>query len=551
MKVWTREPITRGEAMRRPTNLLALLLPVALVAMALAMSVCASLQRTAATHADERTDGATEMLTALIDQETGLRGFLLAGEESFLEPFRGGRDHLTAAEGVVRRTAAGDRATLQLIRQHGDYERQWEAMARVQIAVKRADQGYHGTVSEALERKGLMDHLRAINATLQQRLVARRDADLSTAARKSWLIIIGLTLVLGLAAIVLLRRDGLRRKQAFQSELDHRTSQREFTDIIQVVRSEPEAHQLLKRHLELTIPTASATVLNRNNSDNRLEATTDVPAGSPLAERLAGAEPSSCLAVRLGRRHRGRHGEETLLSCSLCGLSEASAACEPLLVGGQVIGSVLIEHDRDLGDSGERRLAESVIQAAPVLANLRNLALAERRAATDPLTGLPNRRAVQDGLKRMAAQALRSGRPLAAIALDLDRFKDINDRFGHEAGDTVLAHVGALLSTSVRAGDLVGRLGGEEFIILAPDTDATGAATLAENLRAALAREGAPGVEREVTASFGVAVLPDHAQTAEALLRLSDGAQYAAKAEGRNRVVVAPSAVETIVDPVQ
>ena len=216
------------------------------------------------------------------------------------------------------------------------------------------------------------------------------------------------------------------------------------------------------------------------------------------------------------------------------------------MVGGQVIGSVLVEHDADLGETGERRLAESVAQAAPVLANLRNLALAERRAATDPLTGLPNRRAVQDALKRMSAHAMRSGQPLAAIGLDLDRFKDINDRFGHEAGDTVLAHVGALLSTSVRASDVVGRLGGEEFVILAPDTDAAGAATLAENLRAALQREGVPGVEREVTASFGVAILPDHAQTGEALLRLADRAQYAAKAGGRNRVVVATGAVESV-----
>jgi diguanylate cyclase (GGDEF)-like protein len=146
----------------------------------------------------------------------------------------------------------------------------------------------------------------------------------------------------------------------------------------------------------------------------------------------------------------------------------------------------------------------------------------------------------------MAAQALRSGSPLAAIGLDLDRFKDINDRFGHEAGDTVLAHVGALLTTSVRASDLVGRLGGEEFVILAPDTDAPGAATLAENLRAALEREGVPGVDRAITASFGVAVLPDHAQTSDALLRLADRALYAAKAEGRNRVVVAASAAESV-----
>jgi diguanylate cyclase (GGDEF)-like protein len=536
--------------MRTP-RLALFLLPAALIAMAVAMALCASLQRSAATHADQRTAGANRLLTGMIDQETGLRGYLLAGDASFLEPFRAGRDHTEAAEATVLRTADGDRTTLELMRQHEAYEDQWEAMAREQIARKRQDPDAHGTIAQALERKGLMDHLRSINAALQQRLTARRDADLASAGRASWLIIIGLTLALGLAAIAVLRGEARRRREIFSSEIDYRVSQREFTDVIQVVRSEPEAHALLKRHLELTLPDATATVLNRNNSDNRLEATTAIADGSPLAERVAGAEPTTCLAVRLARRHRGQPGEATLLTCGLCGATERSTACEPLLVGGHVIGSVLVEHEAVLDEEGERRLTESVSQAAPVLANLRNLALAERRAATDPLTGLPNRRAVQDGLKRMAAQALRSGRPLAAIGLDLDRFKDVNDRFGHEAGDTVLAHVGALLKTSVRASDLIGRLGGEEFVILAPDTDAAGAATLAENLRAALEREGVPGVDREVTASFGVAVLPDHAQTADALLRLADRAQYAAKAQGRNRVVVAASAAETVLPPVQ
>jgi diguanylate cyclase (GGDEF)-like protein len=173
-----------------------------------------------------------------------------------------------------------------------------------------------------------------------------------------------------------------------------------------------------------------------------------------------------------------------------------------------------------------------------VLANLRNLAVAERQASTDALTGLPNRRALQDALARMVAQAARSDRPLAAIGIDLDHFKDVNDRFGHDMGDAVLAHVGTLLAASVRAGDLVGRVGGEEFVVLAPDTGVDGARTLAESLRAALAREVVPGLDRDVTGSFGVAVLPDHADSAAALLRLADRALYAAKSAGRDRVEV-------------
>src|SRR4051812_37743444 len=140
------------------------LLPLALVAMAVAMTASASLQRTAATKADDRADGASALLTAMIDQETGLRGFLLTGEESFLEPFHAGRVHAQAAEAVVSHTSAGDGRTLQLLRSHERAENAWEAMARRQIAVRRLNRDFHGTVAEALERKNVMDQLRAINA---------------------------------------------------------------------------------------------------------------------------------------------------------------------------------------------------------------------------------------------------------------------------------------------------------------------------------------------------------------------------------------------------
>ena len=128
----------------------------------------------------------------------------------------------------------------------------------------------------------------------------------------------------------------------------------------------------------------------------------------------------------------------------------------------------------------------AVKQAAPVLANLRNLAIAEHRAATDPLTGLPNARSVQEALIRMVAQSTRGGSPLSAIVLDLDHFKALNDRHGHQAGDDVLESVGAALRRGVRTSDFAGRWGGEEFVVLLPDTDHEGALQLAETLRATL-----------------------------------------------------------------
>jgi diguanylate cyclase (GGDEF)-like protein len=132
-----------------------------------------------------------------------------------------------------------------------------------------------------------------------------------------------------------------------------------------------------------------------------------------------------------------------------------------------------------------------------VLGNLRTLAIAENHASTDALTGLPNRRALQDTLKRMVAHAGRTLEPLAALAVDLDHFKQVNDRHGHDKGDEVLAAVGALLDESLRASDFASRAGGEEFCVLLPSTDLAGALEIAEKLRAAIARVEVPGVDRE------------------------------------------------------
>ena len=155
----------------------------------------------------------------------------------------------------------------------------------------------------------------------------------------------------------------------------------------------------------------------------------------------------------------------------------------PSLVGGEVIGSVLVAHRPPLTQPERSRVDESVSQAAPVLANLRNLAVAEVRAATDGLTGLPNARSLRESLVRMVAQAARSELPLSAVLCDLDHFKQINDVYGHEKGDQALAAASAALRAALRESDLAGRYGGEEFLILLPDTPLDGAVVLAEKLR--------------------------------------------------------------------
>jgi diguanylate cyclase (GGDEF)-like protein len=388
-----------------------------------------------------------------------------------------------------------------------------------------------------------------VSAHLDQ-LLDREESDAAagrahaqvTRSRTNW--VIGLTvLVAELITLAVARFGATRIRRSAEPEED----QVEFAETLQLAKNEEEAHALLQRHLERIIPDTNATVLNRNNSADRLEAVTALPAGSPLLATLQHAEPQSCLAVRSGRRNDQGGDKRRLLNCAVCGDCPGTSTCTPLTVSGEVIGSVLVNRLSPCSSDEKQRISDSVIQAAPVLANLRNLAIAELRAATDSLTGLPNKRAVGDTLNRMVAQASRTLSPLALILIDLDHFKDINDQLGHPVGDQALAGVGAALKSVLRDSDFAGRNGGEEFAVMLPDTDAIGAAQTAEKIRKAITEIGLPSSEISMSASLGVAVYPDHATTADRLERLADAALYTAKRLGRNRTEVAVITSESVV----
>jgi diguanylate cyclase (GGDEF)-like protein len=378
-------------------------------------------------------------------------------------------------------------------------------------------------------------------------LIERRDAHedrvaASANAARLTGFIIGVA-VLGLLIGWLLLWSGIRR---IRRNLEPGQDQAEFADTLQLASDEDEAHLLLQRHLQRTLAATGAVVLNRNNSADRLEAVTPLPGGSPLAETLRGAEPRSCLAVRSGRTHHLSGDRPALLGCPVCGPCPGATTCVPLTVGGEVIGAVLLSHAVPYREAEEQRIQESVGQAAPVLANLRNLAVAEIRAATDGLTGLPNKRAVTDAMKRMFAQASTTASPLGLLLLDLDHFKQINDQRGHPVGDQVLANVGAVLRSVLRMRDFAGRNGGEEFAILLPDTGVPAALEIAERVRAAVAGISLAGTDVSVTASIGVVGFPDHATSLDRLEWLADAALYLAKRQGRNRVELAdPAAADS------
>lgn len=366
---------------------------------------------------------------------------------------------------------------------------------------------------------------------------------------RDWLIVVAAVALL--AVLVLIRTGTVLRAllSAREEQRHHVESTGEYIGVLQATENEDEAQALLRRQLERTHEDARVVVLARNNSDNRLEARTPLAELEVLREPLLDAPPRTCMAVRFSRAHSESATHESLAQCELCGRLGGASLCEPLLVGGEVIGSVLVSKATEPDTEERRQIHETVAQAAPVLGNLRNLALAELRAATDALTGLPNHRGVQDTLKRMVAQASRTITPLAIVLFDLDHFKEVNDLYGHDRGDELLATVGAAFRNVIRESDFVGRYGGEEFLVLLPASDRQAAVHVAESVRTAIAAIKITGVEQTITVSAGVAVLPDDGGDSVTLFRAADRALYAAKRAGRNRVHVAAEAGEDATHP--
>jgi diguanylate cyclase (GGDEF)-like protein len=262
-------------------------------------------------------------------------------------------------------------------------------------------------------------------------------------------------------------------------------------------------------------------------------------------------KPGECWGLRRGRAHR-LDIAGSRMRCAHMKSAANGSICAPVLGPDETIGLLHLRFDEDVTAGASSRWDEReqlAVTAAEYiglsLVNLRLRMALQQQSIRDPLTGLFNRRFLEETLVREIRRAQRSKNSLCVLMLDIDHFKTFNDRYGHAAGDVVLREFSSLLSESIRGADSASRYGGEEFTVLLFETGIEGGRTKAETLleRTRGLRLSFNGLDVGIiTASAGIAAYPGGGEHAEDLLRAADTALYAAKQAGRDRVAVRDTA---------
>lgn len=255
-------------------------------------------------------------------------------------------------------------------------------------------------------------------------------------------------------------------------------------------------------------------------------------------------EPNACWALRTGHPHLVAAGDPTAPCAHAAGVKN-TYLCIPILAQGEAIGILHFQATDEAPSLADSELSLRTTFAGQVGLSVANIRLREAlrtQSIRDPLTGLYNRRYLEEMMARETRRAVRAEYGLGVLMLDLDHFKKFNDTFGHDAGDTVLRQTASFLAKSVRAEDFVCRFGGEEFVVILPMADLAASEARAERIRShvreltVLHQGQSLGM---ITVSVGVAALPLHGTTSKELIEAADAALYRAKRDGRDRVAVA------------
>ncbi|MBA1245449.1 diguanylate cyclase [Pseudomonas japonica] len=508
----------------------------------------------------------------VVDAETGQRGYALTGKERFLQPYYITTSLLPGALRELREAYAA--------RSPEDINRIDQLIKQVDLRMEHLDHvinlrsggGFEAAEAEVSNGHGkaLMDHLRSLCALVladgyQERalLEERLERNLRWA--------VGLSAASFLLALALVRFIFVSMRRTIQQQTSLVTQQKEssaaaiaasaelnrslerleqrnhqigmIAELAQLLQSELNQEETLKlasSYCRRSLARSSGIFyLYRNSADVLMPAArwgTMDEAEGPLLN------PKDCWAVRRGRRYVVGPDDDVR-----CGhyTSEADPdntwhVCLPLTAYGEILGLLHICFP------GVKEVSEASLQCSEAIAEQTALALANGRmrqvlqsqSIKDPLTGLYNRRFMEETLERELARAKRSDSTLSVVMLDLDNFKSLNDTYGHPAGDAVLQACAALLKNALRSSDIACRFGGEELLVILPDCGIEDARIRAEAIRSALEKMSHQEIDGtfKVTGSFGVASTRECGLNQGALLKAADAALYKAKKSGKNKV---------------
>jgi len=300
--------------------------------------------------------------------------------------------------------------------------------------------------------------------------------------------------------------------------------------------------------LQRVAPSPRGQVMLLNNSTNRLMVAATWGEGLPSVGSPAVIDRADrCPGIRRATAYVAEDlGDELSVRCPAHPAESGTVVCLPMPALGSIVGVIHLERPepRSFEAAAVQRATRTAEQVALAIANARLMKTMEGLANTDPLTGLRNARFFDAYLEEQFTLASRDGDSIGLIMLDVDRFKEFNDTFGHPAGDEALRALSRTMRSVLRSSDVVARYGGEEFIVALHHTSLEPAMLVAEKLRVAVEEtvvEIGPGRYARYTASLGVVATDTHRVDRKGLVSLADAAMYRAKANGRNRVETAPT----------
>lgn len=318
----------------------------------------------------------------------------------------------------------------------------------------------------------------------------------------------------------------------------------EMDDILQACMTADEAYTAVGRTVHQMFPAASGA-LSLMDSQKRDLLNVVVSWGEVSASQSVFTW-AECMGLRRGRLHWVESPRLGIPCPHLPKESNVASMCVPMMGQGKAMGALHFVFPLGTVISDEQRQIAGTV-TKHISLSLANLGLREtlrEQSIRDTLTGLFNRRYMEETLHLEVARAIRSERPLGIIMLDVDHFKHCNDTYGHDGGDAVLREVGLFLKKQTREGDIACRFGGEEFVLILPATPLEECRQIAEQIREAVKKleiRKNQQVMEPISVSLGVAVFPQHGRTAEFVLQTADEALYRSKEEGRDRVTVSGS----------